>query len=53
MAAEKTKVKSYRLRESTLQAIDEMAAKSERKHNWVVQKILDMYIQNKKNKDQQ
>ena len=47
MAAERTKLKTYRLKESTIEAINEMALMAERKHNWVVQKILDMYIQKK------
>jgi hypothetical protein len=50
MAAEKTKVKTYRLKISTLDAINELCLKAERKHNWYVQKILDTYLENLKNK---
>lgn len=50
MAAEKTKIKTYRLKISTLDAINELCLKSERKHNWYVQKILDTYLENLKKK---
>lgn len=50
MAAEKTKVKTYRIKISTLDAINELCLKSERKHNWYVQKILDTYLENLKKK---
>ena len=49
MAVEKTKVKSYRLKISTIEAINELCIKSDRKHNWYVQKILDSYLQKLKN----
>jgi hypothetical protein len=48
MAAQKTKVKAYRIKISTLDAIDELCRKVERKHNWYVQKILDNYLENLK-----
>jgi hypothetical protein len=44
MAAEKTKVKTYRIKVSTLEEIDALCGKMDRKHNWLVQKILDSYI---------
>ena len=50
MAAEKTKLKTYRIKISTLDAINELCLKAERKHNWYVQKILDTYLENLKNK---
>lgn len=46
MANEKTKTKTVRLKISTLASIEEMAIKAERKQNWVIQKILDMYFKN-------
>jgi hypothetical protein len=49
MAAEKTKIKTYRLKTATLDAINELCLKSNRKHNWYVQKILDSYLQKLKN----
>jgi hypothetical protein len=48
MTAQKTKVKAYRIKISTLDAIDELCRKVERKHNWYVQKILDNYLENLK-----
>jgi hypothetical protein len=48
MAAQKTKVKTYRIKVSTLDEIDELCKKVERKHNWYVQKILDNYLENLK-----
>ena len=50
MAAEKTKIKTYRIKISTLEAIDELCKKQERKHNWYVQKILDSYLEHLKKK---
>jgi len=52
MAVEKTKVKSYRLKLSTIEAINELCLKADRKHNWFVQKILDAYINSLKLKNE-
>jgi hypothetical protein len=46
MSSEKTRVKTYRIKISTIDAIDELCKKADRKHNWYVQKILDNYLQN-------
>lgn len=51
MTVEKTKTKTYRIKISTLNAIDELCIKSDRKHNWYVQKILDNYLQNLKKRE--
>lgn len=48
MATQKTKTKTYRLKISTLDEIDQLCKKTDRKHNWYVQKILDNYLDNLK-----
>jgi predicted DNA-binding protein len=45
MPAEKTKIKSFRLKVSTLEQLSKICLKSDRKVNWYVQKILDAYLQ--------
>jgi|688.fasta_scaffold478238_2 predicted DNA-binding protein len=50
MSVQKTKTKTYRIKIATLDAIDEICKRTERKHNWYVQKILDNYLENLKKK---
>lgn len=45
MTDKKTKVKTYRIKVSTIEEIDALCAKMQRKHNWLVQKILDSYLE--------
>lgn len=41
----KTKLKTYRLKISTIDFLSEYSNKIDRKPNWLVQKILDKFIE--------
>ena len=50
MKAEKSKLKTYRLKETTLNFLSEYSKKIDRKQNWLVQKILDKFVEQSINK---
>ena len=52
MASEKTQVRGFRLKTSTIQAIDALAKSIDRKPNWYVQRVLDKHIESKINQKQ-
>ena len=52
MKSEKSKLKTYRLKISTIDFLSEYSAKIDRKQNWLVQKILDKFIEKITTKNQ-